>query len=42
MVRDLLTMLGRSGVAFTPAVGGVFRALVILDGSQRALATGST
>ena len=40
MIRDLLTMLGRSGVAFAPAVGGVFRALVTLDGTLRALAPG--
>ena len=40
MIRDLFTMLGRSGVAFAPAVGGVFRALVTLDGTLRALAPG--
>ena len=27
LIRDLLAMLGRSGVAFAPAIGGVFRGL---------------
>ena len=40
LLRDMLTMFGRSGVAFAPAVGGVFRALLTLDGTLRALAPG--
>jgi len=40
LIRDMLTMLGHSGVAFAPAVGGVFRALLTLDGTLRALAPG--
>ena len=40
LIRDLLAVLGRSGMAFAPAIGGVFRALVTLDGTLRALAPG--
>ena len=39
-LRDLLALLGRSGVAFPPVIGGVFRALLILDGTLRTLAPG--
>jgi ubiquinone biosynthesis protein len=40
LIRDLLSMLGHSGVAFPPVVGGVFRALITLDGTLRTLAPG--
>lgn len=32
-VRDLMSMLGRAKIAFPPAIGGVFRALITLDGT---------
>lgn len=34
-MRDLLNMLGRAGIAFPPAIAGVFRALITLDGTVR-------
>ena len=40
LIRDLLTMLGRAGTAFPPVIAGVFRALITLDGTLRALAPG--
>jgi ubiquinone biosynthesis protein len=40
LMRDLLALLGRSGVAFPPVIGGVFRALLTLDGTLRILAPG--
>src|SRR6516225_9524724 len=40
LIRDLLSMLGRAGVAFPPVIVGVGRALVILDGTLRTLAPG--
>jgi ubiquinone biosynthesis protein len=40
LIRDLLAVLGRTGLAFPPAIAGVFRALITLDGTLRALAPG--
>jgi len=40
LIRDLLSVLGRAGVAFPPVIAGVFRALVTLDGTLRTLAPG--
>ena len=40
LVRDLLAMLARAGIAFPAVIGGVFRALIILDGTLRTLAPG--
>jgi ubiquinone biosynthesis protein len=40
LIRDLLAVLGRAGVAFPPIIAGVFRALITLDGTLRALAPG--
>jgi len=40
LIRDLLAMLGQAGIAFPPALGTVFRALIILDGTLRSLAPG--
>jgi ubiquinone biosynthesis protein len=39
-MRDLMSTLGRAGLAFPPAIGGVFRALITLDGSLRVLDPG--
>lgn len=38
--RRLMALLADQGVAFPPAIGGVFRALVALDGTLRLLAPG--
>ena len=38
LIRDLLAVLGRAGLAFPPVIAGVFRALITLDGTLRALA----
>ena len=40
LIRDLLTVLSRAGVAFPPVIADVGRALVILDGTLRTLAPG--
>ena len=40
LMRDLLALLGRSGVVFPAVIGGVFRALLTLDGTLRTLAPG--
>jgi ubiquinone biosynthesis protein len=40
LIRDLLTMLGHADIAFPPVISGVFRALMTLDGTLRALAPG--
>jgi len=40
LIRDLLAVLGRVGLAFPPVIAGVFRALITLDGTLRALAPG--
>src|SRR5262249_23263469 len=40
LIRDLLSVLGRAGVAFPPVIAGVGRTLVILDGTLRTLAPG--
>src|SRR5215469_6860795 len=40
LIRDLLSMLGRAGVAFPPVIVSVGRTLVILDGTLRTLAPG--
>lgn len=40
LIRDLLAVLGRAGVAFPPVIAAVFRALITLDGALRALAPG--
>jgi len=40
LIRDLLSVLGRAGVAFPPVIVGVGRTLVILDGTLRTLAPG--
>ena len=40
LIRDLLALLGRAGLAFPPAIAGAFHALITLDGTLRALATG--
>ena len=40
LIRDLLSMLGRADIAFPPVISGVFRALMTLDGTLRALAPG--
>ena len=40
LIRDLLALLGRAGLAFPPAIAGAFRALITLDGTLRALAPG--
>jgi ubiquinone biosynthesis protein len=40
LVRDLLAVLGGAGLAFPPVIAGVFRALITLDGTLRALAPG--
>jgi ubiquinone biosynthesis protein len=40
LMRDLLALLGRSGVVFPPVIGGVFRALLVLDGTLRTLTPG--
>jgi len=40
LIRDLLSLLGRAGVAFPPVIAGVFRALITLDGTLRTLAPG--
>ena len=39
-MRDLLTMLGRIGIAFPPAIAAVFRALITLDGTVRVIDPG--
>jgi Phage integrase family len=39
-IRDLLSVLGRAGVAFPPVIGGTLRTLMILDGTLRTLAPG--
>jgi ubiquinone biosynthesis protein len=40
LMRDLLSLLGRSGMVFPPVIAGVFRALLVLDGTLRTLAPG--
>jgi len=40
LIRDLLAVLGRAGLAFPPVIAGVFRALITLDGTLRTLAPG--
>src|SRR6516165_7503412 len=40
LIRDLLAVLGRVGLAFPPVIAGVFRALITLDGTLRTLAPG--
>ncbi len=40
MIRDLLAVLANTGAAFPPVIGGVFRALITLDGTLRTLAPG--
>ena len=40
LIRDLLSVLGRAGVAFPPVIVAVGRTLVILDGTLRTLAPG--
>lgn len=40
LIRDLLAILGRGGLAFPPVIAGVFRALITLDGTLRTLAPG--
>ena len=40
LVRDLLAMLARAGLAFPPVIAAVFRAFVTLDGTLRTLAPG--
>jgi ubiquinone biosynthesis protein len=40
LIRDLMAVLGRAGITFPPVIGGVFRALAILDGTLRVLAPG--
>src|SRR5215510_1600927 len=40
LIRDLLCVLGRAGVAFPPVIVTVGRTLVILDGTLRAFAPG--
>jgi ubiquinone biosynthesis protein len=40
LIRDLLAVLGRTGLAFPPVIAGVFRALITLDGTLRTLAPG--
>ncbi len=40
LIRGLLTMLAAAGIAFPAVIGGVFRALTVLDGTLRALAPG--
>jgi ubiquinone biosynthesis protein len=40
LVRNLLTILASTGIAFPPAIGAVFRSLVTLDGTLRTLAPG--
>ena len=40
LIRDLLAVLGRAGLAFPPVIAGVFRALFTLDGTLRTLAPG--
>jgi len=40
LIRDLLAVLGRAGLAFPPVIAGVFRTLITLDGTLRALAPG--
>jgi ubiquinone biosynthesis protein len=39
-IRNLMTLLASAGIAFPPAIGGVFHALVTLDGTLRTLAPG--
>jgi len=39
-MRDLMNVVGRAGIAFPAAIGGVFRALITLDGTLRTLAPG--
>jgi ubiquinone biosynthesis protein len=39
-MRDLMNVVGRAGIAFPTAIGGVFRALITLDGTLRTLAPG--
>jgi ubiquinone biosynthesis protein len=38
MIRDLMAVLAQAGAAFPPVIGGVFRALITLDGTLRTLA----
>src|SRR5499425_2715444 len=40
LIRDLLSVLGRAGVAVPPVIVGVGRTLVLLDGTLRTLAPG--
>ena len=40
LIRDLLSVLGHAGVAFPPMIAAVFRAMMTLDGTLRALAPG--
>src|SRR5262249_4824673 len=38
MIRDLMAVLAQAGAAFPPVMGGVFRALITLDGTLKTLA----
>ncbi len=40
LIRSLLAVLAQGGIAFPPVIGGVFRALITLDGTLRVLAPG--
>ena len=40
VLRKLLALLAKEGIAFPPAIAGVFHALVTLDGTLRTLAPG--
>ena len=40
LIRDLMNVVGRAGIAFPTAIGGVFRALITLDGTLRTLVPG--
>jgi ubiquinone biosynthesis protein len=40
LIRDLLAVLAGAGIAFPPVIGGVFRTLLILDGTLRTLSPG--
>ncbi len=40
LIRDLLAVLAGAGIAFPPVIGGVFRTLLILDGTLRSLSPG--
>jgi len=38
MIRDLMAVLAQAGAGFPPVIGGVFRALITLDGTLKTLA----